>query len=44
LPSTFMLDTTMQLGFIFWWIIALYFGEHLVHTKSQGVGDGSGQI
>lgn len=32
LPSTFLLDTGMEVGFLFWWAIAIYRGESLVHS------------
>jgi hypothetical protein len=33
LPSTFLMDTGMEFGFLVWWAIAIYRGESLVRTN-----------
>jgi hypothetical protein len=44
LPTPFMLDTAMELGFLVWWAIAIYHGEELVRSKNEPVGGSSGQM
>jgi len=44
LPATFLMDTGMELGFIFWWALALYHGTILTRDSDQLFSKSAGGI